>query len=292
MPISDQKLIEYDKLGLIPGPTEDEFTFLRRAEYCLELKETLAKETNGHLPLPQTEQVTAPLLDEGLSLSERLYGIAPTWIPLALSNEKLAPWHGGCAWIFQWKENSPLGALLQLRKGWQTKKRMFGMYKRNEVIAHELAHVGRMAFEEPKNEELFAFQSSSSWLHRILGPIVNSSIEAMALFLLLFFSLLGDLFLISTGSIDLYVKAQWLKLIPLGLVGWWGIRLWLKHKTQKRCLAALGSHISNSKWLLYRLTDKEIYIFGKMNFEKVLSYAENAKKKTLRWQLLYKRFFE
>ena len=109
----------------------------------------------------------------------RIYGFAPHWVPLFFSNYQLAPWHGGCAWIFQLNDNTPYAAFLQLRSAFRTQKRYLGMYERTELIAHEMAHIGRMMFEEPEFEEIIAFQSSTNRFRRFFGPLFRSSKESM-----------------------------------------------------------------------------------------------------------------
>ena len=92
------------------------------------------------------------ILDEASFKTKELYGIQPTWTPLFFNNYQLAPWHGGCAWIFQLTENAPTAALLQLRAPFRHQPTYLNLYRRDELIAHELSHVGRMMYQEPQFE--------------------------------------------------------------------------------------------------------------------------------------------
>src|ERR1700722_15718294 len=155
--ISDAHLLELNSQGLIPGPDETEETFLSRAEYCLNLREKMSEKLQES-PLSVFDKPSSveEYLAPALQLTERLYQFAPAWIPLFFSNYKLAPWHGGCAWIFQTEEGTETAAFLQLRKAFAQKKSYLKIYARDELIAHELCHVGRMCFEEPRFEEILA----------------------------------------------------------------------------------------------------------------------------------------
>ena len=99
-------LLDLDELGLIPGPYETEEEFKKRADYCMKQE--------MELPFPKNSSLVDPILQKGTSLAKQLFGISPKWLPVVFSNEKLSLWHAGCAWIFQWKEETPLSALLQL----------------------------------------------------------------------------------------------------------------------------------------------------------------------------------
>ena len=158
--ISNAQLDAFNRQGLIPGPDETEEEFLERANYCLELKTSLPT------PFENVSKEDLELGDscvkQAFSLTEKIYDIVPEWIPLFFSNYRLAPWHGGCAWIFQFSEETPCAAFFQLRRAFKQASHYLGIYDRNELIAHELTHASRMMFQEPRFEEIIAYQSASS----------------------------------------------------------------------------------------------------------------------------------
>src|SRR5262249_41382347 len=112
--ISDSELLQWNHQGLIPAPDESEERFRKRALYCLQIRQKLIETpemVDYGVQLPQAEAA----LTEGHQQTNSLYDMAPTWVPVFFSNSQLAPWHGGCATIFQISDDSPTSAFLQLR---------------------------------------------------------------------------------------------------------------------------------------------------------------------------------
>jgi hypothetical protein len=281
-------------MGLIPGPGESEPTFCERVRACLELKALLAKPACELLPFKNDTPATASALESASQLLASLYGINPTWIPLFYSNYRLAPWHGGAAWIFQLQNEGPRMSFLQLRKAFASQNSYLHLYSRDELIAHECAHVGRMAFNEERFEELVAYRSSSSRLRAWLGPIVDSACESMIFIALLFLLMLLDLYLLSSGYYDTYLWCMRLKLIPLGLLLFAMSRLWLRQRTFGRCLkqlSAIAASPQKANHLIYRLSDHEITLFAASSAEDICTYASAHAGCSLRWRLLSLAYF-
>lgn len=290
--LTDDRLFQLNRLGIIPGPDELPADFIKRAEYCLGLKQELATSVNPHLPF-EAENVQDPLiLKEGCCQTGTLFDIAPVWIPVFFSNYQLSPWQGGCAWIFQAKHDSPAGALFQLREAFKKRKTYLKIYDRDELMAHELCHVGRMVFEEPAFEEFLAYQTSRSSFRRWFGPIVQSSTESMLFVLTLFLIFIADIAILATGSLLALKAALWLKLIPLALIIVGLLRLGWRHYLLARSLANLKTVLQDeqkARAVQYRLQDNEIKIFAHMAPAEIQKYV--ASQSSLRWDLIRKAYF-
>lgn len=232
--LTNEQLLKFNRLGIIPGPEETHETFAKRADYCLKLKEQLGHEFTKTLAAEPSDdkEVIVSAVDELIPL----YDIAPDWIPIFFSNYKLPFWHGGCAWIFQIAEDTPTAALIQLRRSFRHSARYLGIYDRHELLVHELVHVGRMSFQESQFEEMLAYRTSQSAFRRWFGPIIQSSIESVLFVLILGIIVIFDIFLIALNRFDAYLIALWLKLIPIGLVAYAWVRLWRRHKCFNHCL--------------------------------------------------------
>jgi hypothetical protein len=291
--LTDAEFKQYNQLGLIPGPSETYEAFVKRIHYCLDLRENLTVQPSqapflGLIPAPPQ------LLEEAFHITENLYDIRLDWIPLFFSNYKLAFWHGGCAWIFQETENTPTGAFMQLRKAFHTSATYLGLYKRDRLIAHELSHVGRMMFEEPKFEEVLAYQSDSSAFRRYFGPIVQSSWESTLFVVLLFLFIVMDFLLLEFPDLQDYRSLVWLKFTPLAMIFYAIGRLVRKQRQFSTCLSQLQKVIekgTKAKAIAYRLTDDEICRFANRTPKDILEYVNVHKDQSLRWKVLFISYF-
>ena len=293
--VTDERLLQLNQLGIIPGSHEEPEEFLRRAEYCLSLKQQLSTSLGQHIPFKVESEEDPAILENGCRISSNLYDVAPVWVPVFFSNYQLAPWQGGCAWIFQMQEDSPTGALFQLRQVFKKSKNYLGIYDRDELISHELVHVGRMVFEEPKFEEILAYKTSHYAWRRWLGPIVQSSTESLTFIILLIFIFIADISLVATGYTAAYKTLMWLKLVPAALIILALGRLWMRHHTFSSCLQHLKQTLgdeSKAQAVTYRLEDLEISAFAKMTPSHILEYAKAKADSSLRWRLITKAYFQ
>ncbi len=276
----------FNALGFIPGPQESEEEFLERVRFCLNLENELKQ--HADFPFENLHNAQG-ILQESFDLTDKLFGIRPSWVPLYFSNEKLAPWHGGCAWIFQ-LEKSPTAAFLQLRKNFLKETTYLKIYNRKELIAHELCHAGRMMYHEEKFEEFFAYQTSPSSFRRFFGPIIASSKESALFIISLLIAILTDFYqLFVHHPSNIYFNL--VKLLPIFLLFFGIIRLLRLHSLLKRSFQNLLKRFSEdrSRHILYRLLDSEIEILAKgiSNLE-----CDFEKNKTFRWQFLKKIYFD
>lgn len=285
--MTDEELIQYNLQGLIPGPHESEEAFTKRVSYCLNLKQNLEEE----LEIPEKIDVneSSKMLKEVAPKLKEQFGFSLDWVPIIFSNHRLAPWHGGCAWIFQSTPESPLGAFFQLRKAFKTSAAYLGIYQRQELVAHESAHIGRMAFEEPKFEEFLAYRTSNSSFRKFFGSLVSSPRESLLFIITLLLTLGADLL---DFAYDTEHKIGWIKLLPIALIFLALVRLGVRHRQFLRCWSNLNEILNNSlttNAVIYRLQDKEIIEFGKMSKEEIKSYAKRSE--SLRWRLLRREYF-
>lgn len=291
---TDEQLLDFNRQGLIPGPEESEADFLKRCHYCLQLKANMGSQLSQEIPFLQTDPLSEEILKEAFPKTKQFYAIEPSWIPLFFSNYKLSPWHGGCAWIFQQHEDSPTGAFFQLRQEFRNSKKYLTIYRRDELIAHELVHVGRMMFQEPKFEEILAYRSSGSTFRRFLGPLVGAAWESALFVFVLFFIFILDLSIVFMGRPEYYQAVLWLKLLPLALILGAFIRLTIRQRQFKACLKRLQEAVGDDQKgnaIAFRLQDKEIIAMGKWSKEQILDYAKLGCKKSLRWKLIAQAYF-
>lgn len=281
--LTNDQLLALNRRGLIPGPNEDEPAFLQRVEYCLQLSK--------HLEVPvQTDVLAEPNKD-----MVYLYDTNIDWIPVVFSNERLAPWHGGCAWIFQFSDDTPTAAFIQLRKVFAHQTYFLGIYSRDELMMHELVHVGRMKFEEPRFEELLAYETSSSLFRRWLGPLIQASWESILFIMVLVAILILDLYFVFTGHLEGLESAMYLKILPLVMIAIAFLRLVRKRIQFQRCIERLETTLQcgrEARAVAYRLTDKEIVAFGKFTSDQIRQYAQVQSQSELRWKVIALAYFK
>jgi hypothetical protein len=141
-------LIKAYERGLIPGPHENDASFLERVEAISE-----SKFSN-----------LSPLTDE-------LFGFSIDWVPVVSSNKNLLPWEGAAIWISQ-------GAIPQIQLREHCLKTKLFLRDSDEFLAHEAVHAARMSFEEPQFEEILAYQTSKKCFRKFWGPLFRSSKES------------------------------------------------------------------------------------------------------------------
>ncbi len=242
--MTNDELIAWNQRGFIPGPGETEASFRQRTQHSVH---TLPRE---QLQWPQ-EQL------------QELFDFKPMSLDVIYSNKGLSLWEGAACWIQDGK------ATLQLREGFR-KGSYWGIYQRSEVLVHEAVHAARVMFEEPENEEFFAYATSSKQWRRVLGPIVRRPWETW-------------LFL---GSMMAGMFWEWGFLVGMSVlvVGLW--RLISQHVRRNRAARMLMKKLSHPRTVravLFRMTDAEI---------RTLSRGREVQgDNSLRWQLLRAAYF-
>lgn len=277
---------EWNEQGFIPGQEESETAFQGRVTFCLNLREHL--EEIPEFPFKANNSTgSQELWEEVLPLTQELYGIRPQWVPIFFSNYRLAPWHGGCAWIFQLTEQTPTTAFLQLRNHFFKATHFLGIYHRRELTAHELAHVGRMLYQEPQFEEILAYQSSPSRWRRWLGPLVQSSSESLILVVLLTLMIVFDL--VQLFLEPAFIHFAWgVRFLLFGVIFFALVRRAYRGFIFQRCLQNLQLLYSPSqaRHLLYRLCDGEIKQFSRFSPLKIEKWIRQVATESFRWRFL------
>ena len=249
--MTDQDLLLLDKSGFIPGPNENEETFLERVEA------TKKKYENGQwIPEAHWDWVREYLFE--------LFNVKPLYICAFYSNQNLAPWQGAATWI----EGRTLNSV-QLREG--LKKGVYlGLYRREEILAHEAVHGARSAFNENVSEEFFAYMTSEKKYRRVLGPILKRPWEAW------------PFMVFAIGGI------VWPVLYLCGAI-WAALgfyRLIQQHLRLKRAADHIYKRTKDARRtraILFRLTDEEIEQFSKKQIAIEL-FAETQD--CLRWRVI------
>jgi hypothetical protein len=292
--VSDDTLLELNKHGFIPGPSETPYSFLMRVKKCLQFSNTVAltptaftlHKSSPHIP----QNLTAP----PLSVTKSLFDIAPEWVPSVYSNAGLSLWQGGVSSMSPVNTDSrSFFIYLQLRKSFSHSPRFLWLYHRDELLAHEYSHIGRMAFDENKYEEILAYKTSSSALRRTLGPLALSSPATFFFIFSLLLSLSFDtLFFFSEESLWYFLSLGIKLCIASGILFLLG-KVFRRHSALSRCLLNLEELTGEKKSALavaFRLTDEEILLFSHNPPHVIATYAGEQQRSSLRWRLICRAY--
>jgi hypothetical protein len=280
--LQDDELLALNARGFIPGPDEDEYQFLSRVHSCLKDDQASTME---------------PSLIEALNHVQHLFDVKPDWLHVLYKNQGLAPWEGAATWIFP-SENGELRAEIQMKKTFKSRNSYLGIYRKEELLAHEMTHAVRMAFDSSRYEELIAYKTSGYKLRRWLGPMLENRTEAYLLISALLICLVAPYLAMIFPSILLDTSWEvgfflffFLPVLLLLAANW---RTAKRQKVWKRCVEnvakAVGC-INKARYIAFRLTDEELSCFSKAKTEEILAYAERKKSKLFRWKVIWKAYF-
>ena len=280
-PLSDDILLELNYIGLIPGPSETESAFCERVnrlagserkEWVEVFSEQFPESQSGKIDLESSEAVAKV---------NQLFDVCPTWVHAFLGKKGLAPWEGGATWWIEKESLKGRACCVQVKpKGY-----FFLLPDSNEILAHELVHCGRSAFEEPCFEEILAYQTSSNRFRRFMGPLFQTPAESMLALFVLLTALAAQVIELIFGLLPLFL----VQVAYGGAFFYWGylfVRLLWRQRAMTRCRVVLGDKADP---VLYRLTDQEIYRFSKMTFEEVQKQVNSCE--DLRWRVIRLAYF-
>ncbi|NGX28322.1 MAG: hypothetical protein K940chlam1_00498 [Candidatus Anoxychlamydiales bacterium] len=295
--ISDAELLRLNKEGFIPGPNEDENIFLKRIELSKKMihdPKSFFENQNQKKPFDFDNRILKPRWNWTRAQLLSLFDIAPSDLAIFYSDQKLHFFQAAATWIVDVTNSNIKIPVLQFRKKLRHKPYLF-IYTLDEILAHEAVHSIRVAFDEPKTEEIFSYMTATNVFRKVFGPIIRKDTEVLIFFLLMglyfcfqilwlfssfaFFSYFAFLFAIST-----------LVLLTLGLVRLFWVRRKFK-KTFKRLFKLLKCK-KKARAVLFRLTDEEIFKFAKMKKEAIKDYFDEFKDKSLRLKLIYLGYFK
>lgn len=215
------KLIKKSSKGLIPGPNESYSCFMQRCDR-LEKK---------------TDSTSIPLLPTQFDCS-------PHWVTIKTEKHNLCFWHGAYTEITYDKEEKILDCQIFIPDlCWPFTK----IYSKEEILHHELAHVGRIAFEEPLFEEILAYHTSGSSYRRWLGPFMHE--------LTPWTPLAAPLLFLATAFFSISLFALFFSFLFL-----LAIRYQYRFQTFHKALAKITDTVGEKNALaaIYRMTDQEI----------------------------------
>lgn len=274
-----KELQVFNEKGWIPGPDEEKKGYLERIERLNHFFSYPPEDVDHFL----TEQDWIGAKE----LTQHLYDFSPDWIVSHYSNQKLSFFQGAATWISE-KEDLRI-PLIQLKEKFE-KGGLFGLYKRDEVLAHEAVHAARMQFDEPFFEEIFAYKTSPHLWRRFLGPIFQKPWEAYLFIILLLLPLgieVSKFFDVTLGIFE------WLQFLPAAYFLFLFGRLSFMQITLSLALKRLKKVISNPQRALavaLRLKDREIFQFAYLSKAKLEEASKS--RDSFRFECIVENYFK
>ena len=286
---TQEKLLELDRAGFLPAPGESADAFFARVAAVEtaenELREELAQKREAvvfdSIRISADDAIPPEIVEEAGDLTDRLYGFRTRHVPGFFLTRGVGLLWGGCM-IGDTVE--PLAVFL-IRGAFRNRRRWL-LYRRDELLAHELCHSMRQPLHDQELEEFFAYRTSPSPLRRYLGNCFIHDRDAV-LFVLPMLLLAAAQTVQSFWYARLPVWPFWI-LAPLYL-----IRLLIRNQRSRcRCFAAARMlerwGIARPFAVLMRCTTPEIRRIAKM---KEFREFEELFSGDLRWLIFTARFF-
>mgnify|MGYP006278116505 CR=1 FL=1 len=251
-------LADLDARGLLVAPGEDGPTFAARLrtlrQNLAELERALGTGEGvdvGGVQLDAASRIPREFFDEAAGRTDSLFGIRVDWVPGFFVNPRFSWLFGGCAFY----EYPNFLALFIIRRSFRNRRKWW-IYHREELLAHELCHVARVALHSRVFEEHFAYRTSRSRFRRLVGPVVRRPAES--------FALLGCCFLLLAAQIAQVEMVPALPVTPFwllvaGVMAFLGARLRRERVVLERAKANLAPLFpGQAERVVFRLSDAEI----------------------------------
>lgn len=277
--ISSEDLLIYNKQGWLPGPKEGEKEYLQRIKVLYHFMSYPPSDIDQFLIDTEWQEVHE-MLQQG-------FDVRPDWIVAYYRNRGLNVFEGAATWILE-KDQVRI-PLVQLKEGFMS-GRLWKIYHRDEIVAHEAIHAVRMQFDEPYFEEFFAYKTSPFFFRRVFGPLFQRPWESTLLIALLFFPLIGVSLPLFFEEGSLWLFLFWLPIVYFGVLL---LRLITLRSVLALALFRLSSFLKEPKknWAVaLRLTDREVFRFA---FQKKKTLEQFMKsEKSLRWKFIQSAYLK
>lgn len=282
-------LAAYDANGFLLGADESAEDFAKRLRLFQanrqKLEDALQKDgkydAEGIIVTPN-DRIPNTLFAKIAEHTKRLYRFQIDWVPGFFIDPSFSLLFGGCAFC----SYPDFFTMFIIRRTFKTQEKWL-IYNRDELLAHELCHVARIALLSEEFEETFAYQTSASSFRKLIGGIFRKQTDS--------FMFLGVTFVLLFAQI---LRTQWLHSIPIwpfwslvGLVFAW---LLIRHAFHCRRLGIAQRHIAelfgtdNAFPVMFRCTDAELHRFASTEPQTLKTWI--SEQNSLRWQIIRKRF--
>ncbi len=289
-----EELAVLDAAGYLVGRDEDIDAFRERLrklgeqeeEFNRSIQEKGEAEPFPGLRVREADRIPPEIIAEAAEITEKLYAFRVQHVPGFFLSGSVGPLWGGCMIS---DTETPFSVFL-IRSSFRTRQRFF-IYRRQELLAHELCHSARSRLADYRLEEFFAYQTSPSALRRYLGNCFIRQYDA------LLFMLPAMLLLIAQTLQSFLFPRMWVWPFWIAALAYPAFLLLRNHRARRRVVRAAAKlrafgvrHVSP---LLFRLTWDELGTIARHGSPAALrEWMEARARHNLRWRVLTYRFFK
>ncbi len=284
---------DLDSHGLIAAPGETLESFSARIDELLRTRARFDLCADGDagaqrledevgFKVGAVEPMDAAIISEAAEKTEKLFGFRADWVPAFFPARGLGLLWGGCTVITE--SGFPV---FFLRRGFRNKPKWF-IYRRDELLAHELCHAVRGCLEDETYEEHFAYMTSASAFRRWSGNCFRREWDAIA-FLIPVVLLLVVQVIVYTGILNLPLWPFWIIAFafPAFLIA--------RNIPERRTFFAARAKLerlgfTNPDAALFRMTADEIRALARTPDDRLETFLQEKSGAELRWQILIHRF--
>ena len=284
---------ELDSHGLIAAPGETLESFSARIDELLRIRARFDLCIGGDeganqledevgFKVGNVEPMDAAIVAEAAEKTEKLFGFRADWVPAFFPSRGLGLLWGGCTVVTE--SGFPV---FFLRRGFRDKPKWF-IYRRDELLAHELCHAVRGCLEDETYEEHFAYMTSASAFRRWSGNCFRREWDAIA-FLIPVVLLLVVQVIVYSGVLNLPLWPFWIIAFafPAFLIA--------RNIPERRTFFAARTKLEHLKFAnpdaaMFRMTADEIRALARTPDDSLESFLQNRSAAELRWQILINRF--
>jgi hypothetical protein len=285
-----EALATLDRQGLLLGADESLTEYVERLRSLQanigRMDEDLAKTgsyTVEDLTVEADQRIPAELFARPQETTRQLYDFGIDWVPGFFITPP-GVLFGGCAYYFY----PDFFALFTIRRAFAERDRWL-IYRRSELLAHELCHIARIGLGSAEYEEVFAYRTASSGFRRFFGGIFRSQWDS--------FSFLGTAFVILLGRLLQILRfqslPQWPFWIPFLVCFLFQLG---RHRVVMRRLDHARQAVASvcpehGDAVLFRCTDAEVHALAELpTMAATAAWVDERCRESWRWRVIRHRF--
>lgn len=282
------KFAELDSAGFLAGPEESSENYRERVlklfaaldEFNRDIAENGYTDVLESISLKASDRINGEILHEASEITRRHYDFSINWVPGFFLTEKLGLLWGGCAISF---DETQLSVFI-IRASFANQKKWL-LYRRDELLSHELCHIARMPLADKLYEEFFAYRLSPSGFRRYFGSCFRTQADSIIFILPIFLLLIAQV-LITLDIVRLPIYPFWI--LAAGFPAFLIVKNHILRNIAFRAKNKLADFgIIKPLAVLFRCLAGEIHEISKMKSgSEFLSWAKDKEKSEMRWKII------